>query len=77
MTFLSPFRPIILVLSLLLLGYFSWRLYLNKANCGKCVENPRARTIAREVFWIGLGLVVFSFSFQRLVLVISSLIESL
>jgi hypothetical protein len=59
------------------LGYSFWRLYLKKANCGKCVENPRARTIARGIFWVGLGLVVFSLSFQRFVLIISSLLESL
>jgi mercuric ion transport protein len=75
LTFLSPFRPYFFIIAPMLLGYSFWSLYLKKPECEKCVENKRSRTIARSLFWLGLGAVIFSFIFQRLVLTISNLLE--
>ena len=67
LSFLMPFKPYLLATAFLMLGYSFWKLYLKKTDCA-CVEDPRARTIARGIFWTAFVTLVFAASFQNVVI---------
>lgn len=67
LAFLSILRPYFLGAAFLMLGYSFWKLYMEKPDCS-CPEDLRPRRIARVIFWIGFGALVFAASFQKIVI---------
>lgn len=67
LAFLNKYRPYLLSVAFLMLGYSFWSLYIKKPDC-TCAEDIRNRKIARVIFWIGLGSFLFALSFQRIIL---------
>jgi mercuric ion transport protein len=67
LSFLMPIKPYLLGAAFLMLGYSFWRLYVKKPDC-TCVEDIRARKIARGIFWVGFMALVFAASFQSIIL---------
>jgi mercuric ion transport protein len=66
LTFLTVLRPYLLGAAFFMLSYSFWKLYLKKPDC-PCPENLRPRRIARAIFWIGFGAMLFAASFQKIV----------
>ncbi len=66
LSFLMPLKPYLLAAAFLMLGYSFWKLYLKKTDCA-CVEDPRARKIARGIFWVAFVTLVFAASFQKVI----------
>jgi mercuric ion transport protein len=66
LTFLTVLRPYLLSAAFLMLLYSFWKLYLKKPDC-PCPEELRPRRIARVIFWIGFGALLFAASFQKIV----------
>jgi len=64
---LMPFKPYLIALAALMLGYSFWRLYLKKPGC-VCSENRRVRIISRIIFWMGLMSFIFAIMFQKVIL---------
>jgi mercuric ion transport protein len=67
LSFLSPVRPYLMVAACFMLSYSFWKLYLKKAQCA-CEEDMRGRKITRGVLWIGFFALVFSLSFEKVIL---------
>jgi len=67
LSFLESLRPYLLVSAILLLGFSFWKLYINKPDC-TCSEDLRARKIACGIFWVGAVALVFSASFQSVLI---------
>jgi mercuric ion transport protein len=67
LSFMESLRPYLIGLAILLLGFSFWKLYLKKADC-TCKEDLRARKIARGIFWVGTAALVFSASFQSVMI---------
>lgn len=54
LTALEPYRPVFIVLTVLLLGFAFWKLYLVPQSCAvedECVAD-RTRNVQRILFWI-------------------------
>ncbi len=60
---LVPLSPYFLGAAILLFVFSFWKLYLKRADC-KCEQDFKARKIARGIFWIGAAALLFSASFQ-------------
>ncbi len=67
LSFLEKYRPYLLGVAFLGLGYSFVNLYIRRPSCN-CAEDIRNRKIARVIFWIGLVAVVFSLTFRKLIL---------
>ncbi len=69
LSFMMPLKPYLLAAAFLMLGYSFRKLYLKKTDCtdSACVEDPRARKIARGIFWIAFVTLVFAASFQKII----------
>jgi len=61
--FMVPLRPYFLGAATLLLMLSFWRLYLKRPDC-RCEKDLKARKIARGIFWTGAAALLFSASFQ-------------
>ncbi len=68
--FLAPFRPYLLILAGLVLGFSFYKLYLKKQACN-CVEEQRSKLISRIIFWFGTGLFVVSLTFEPLLSILA------
>jgi len=53
-TALAPLRPIMIVITLVFLGFAFWQLYFKRITCepGKVCAIPRYLRIQRLIFWI-------------------------
>jgi mercuric ion transport protein len=60
---LVPLSPYFLGAAILLFGFSFWKLYLKRSDC-KCEKDFKARKIARGIFWTGAAALLFSVSFQ-------------
>ena len=67
LTALAPIGPYLLGAAFLMLSYSFWKLYIKKVDC-TCKEDLRARKIARGIFWVGAVALVFSASFQSVLI---------
>jgi mercuric ion transport protein len=66
-SFFETYRPYLLAAGFVMLGFSFWKLFLKKPACN-CKEDIRARKIARGVWWVGFAALVFSASFQPVLL---------
>jgi mercuric ion transport protein len=67
LSFMESLRPYLLGVAVLLFGFSFWKLYLKKLDCS-CEEDFRIRKIARGILWIGAVAIVFSASFQSVLI---------
>jgi hypothetical protein len=67
LSFMESLRPYLLASALLLFGFSFWKLYIKKPEC-KCAEDIKARKIARWILWIGAVAIIFSASFQSMLI---------
>ncbi len=67
LTFFETFRPYLLMVGFLMLGFSFWKLFIKKPDCN-CEEDFKSRKIARGIWWVGFGSLVFAASFQKIAL---------
>lgn len=65
MTMFAPHRPYFLGAAAAMLGFSFWKLYLKKPDCD-CVEDVRAKKIARAILWVGTGLFLLALFSQTI-----------
>jgi len=67
LTFLEPLQPYLLGIGFVMLGFSFWKLYVQKQDC-TCAADIRSRRIARSIWWLGFGALIFAASFKRVLL---------
>ncbi|WP_155306142.1 mercuric transporter MerT family protein [Desulfosarcina widdelii] len=67
LSYMESMRPYLLASALLLFGFSFWKLYLKKSEC-KCAEDIKTRKMARWILWVGAVAIIFSASFQSLLI---------
>ena len=67
LTFFDTYRPYLLGAGFLMLGFSFWKLFLKKPDC-TCEADIRSRKIARGIWWVGFGALVFAATFQPVLL---------
>lgn len=67
LSFMEQFRPYLLGLAGLMVGYSFWKLYLKKSDCS-CPADVRIRRLSRRIFWVGLAAVLLAVFSKTIIL---------
>lgn len=67
LSFMEQFRPFLLGLAGILVGFSFWKLYLKKTDC-TCPADIRIRRASRWIFWVGLMVVLLAVFSMNIIL---------